>query len=52
MGIVKCNKDLDYVFVSYSKLDKDKVYPLVEKLQRQGYNIWIDTELKSWLCMD
>ncbi len=37
----------DFVFVSYSKKDKDIVYPLIENLQKMGCNIWIDKELKT-----
>lgn len=44
--IKPCNMSRDFVFVSYSKKDKDIVYPLVVKLQERGCNIWIDKELK------
>ena len=50
--IKNCNMNEDFVFVSYSKMDKDKVYPLIVKLQEQGYNIWIDKELKSAIGED
>ncbi len=44
--IKPCDMNRDFVFVSYSKKDKDIVYPLVVKLQEKGCNIWIDKELK------
>ena len=52
-NIKNCNMDKPFVFVSYSKQDSAKVYPLIEKLQSLGCNIWIDKELnkavgKNW----
>lgn len=35
-----------YVFVSYSHDDKDKVYPLLSMLQRNGYRVWYDEGIK------
>lgn len=52
MDKIKCNMDQDYVFVSYSKKDKDVVYPIVERLRIQGCNIWIDEELKNQVGID
>lgn len=31
-----------FVFVSYAHLDKDEVLPVIDYLQRLGYNIWFD----------
>ncbi len=36
-----------YIFVSYSSLDWEKVYPIVIDLQKKGINVWIDNELRS-----
>ncbi|NBK93611.1 hypothetical protein D5278_16805 [bacterium 1XD21-13] len=46
--------DKDYVFVSYSSLDWDKVYPCVMALRSKGINVYIDIEFmenqsSSWL---
>ena len=32
------------IFVSYSREDQAKVFPIVEKLRERGLNIWIDQE--------
>ena len=34
--------DKPYVFISYSHLDRDKVYPVIAGLQKKGYRIWYD----------
>lgn len=47
-----CDKIRDYVFVSYSKLDSERVYPLVLRLQELSCNIWIDKELKNSVGKD
>lgn len=39
-----CDTQKPYVFVSYSKQDKDVVYACVAQLQSRGCNIWIDKE--------
>lgn len=39
----QCDMEKPYIFISYSKMDSLRVYPLVLKLQKLGYNIWIDT---------
>lgn len=36
-----------YVFISYSKRDFEKVYPITIELQNRGVNLWIDKELDS-----
>ncbi len=46
--------DQDYVFVSYSSRDWDKVYPCVMALRARGINVYIDIEFmenqsSSWL---
>lgn len=48
-----CDETKEYLFVSYSKENADKVYPIVLELQNMGINIWIDKNLedqagKSW----
>ncbi|MBR4320565.1 MAG: toll/interleukin-1 receptor domain-containing protein [Oscillospiraceae bacterium] len=37
----------DYVFASYSHADKDKVFPILAKLQRAGCRIWYDEGIKG-----
>ena len=32
----------DYIFVSYSHKDADRVYPIIEYFLNEGYNIWYD----------
>jgi hypothetical protein len=31
-----------FIFISYARLDKDRVYPEIERLDHEGYMIWID----------
>lgn len=31
-----------YIFISYSHKDKEEVYPIIEHLQKNGYNVWFD----------
>jgi hypothetical protein len=31
-----------YIFASYSHLDSDDVYPIIEKLNEQGFRVWYD----------
>ncbi len=39
-----CDEEKPYIFISYSSADRDIVYRDVERLQNEGYNIWIDRE--------
>lgn len=36
--------DSDYVFVSYSRSDRDSVFLLIEALRAEGISVWIDQE--------
>lgn len=54
---MRCLEKVDlskpYLFVSYASVDEVQVFSDVRKLQNEGINIWIDTELnryagKSW----
>ena len=38
----KCDTEKPYIFVSYSRRDRDIVWRDVNILQQMGYNIWID----------
>jgi TIR domain-containing protein len=39
---------MSHIFISYSTLDADYAYQLVDKLREEGFNIWIDNaELRS-----
>ena len=38
----KFDKDQPYVFISYTKIDKDFVHPFVERLRENGANVWMD----------
>lgn len=51
-NIKACNMEKPFVFVSYSKQDAAKVYPLIEELQSYGCNIWIDKELNKTVGED
>lgn len=42
MEIRKCDMTKPYIFVSYSSMDKELVQDDVRKLQRLGYNVWLD----------
>ena len=37
----------DYIFVSYSHADVNKVFPILRKLQLAGYRIWYDECIKA-----
>ncbi len=37
--------DQPYVFVSYAHIDHDRVFPIVARLQKSGYRIWLDTNI-------
>ena len=37
----------DYIFVSYSHKDRDKVYPILAMLQQNGFRIWYDEGIKG-----
>ena len=39
-----------YIFISYSHLDKDKVFPVIKKLQDEFYRVWYDDGIKP--CTD
>lgn len=43
----ECDMSKPYVFVSYSKKDREIVYPIIRRLQEEGYNIWIDKMLEQ-----
>ena len=32
-----------YIFISYCHEDGDMVFPIVKRLQEEGYRIWLDT---------
>ena len=51
-GIEKCDMSKPFAFVSYSKKDSEKVYQVVRELQKNGYNIWVDKELKQSVGID
>lgn len=34
--------DLDYIFVSYARADKEEVLPIVHTLVDEGYRVWYD----------
>ena len=41
-----------YIFISYAHKDKERVYPIIEGLQRRGLRVWYDEELgggDDWL---
>ena len=38
----KFDKEQPYVFISYTKLDKELVHPFVERLRANGANVWMD----------
>ena len=34
--------DDTYIFISYAHRDSDRVWPIVERMQRNGYRVWYD----------
>ena len=34
--------DEPFIFISYSHLDREKVYPVIARLQKDGYRVWYD----------
>ncbi len=41
-----------FIFISYSHKDQDIVYPLISRLQKEGFKIWYDKEISTgdnWL---
>ena len=34
--------ELPYIFISYAHKDSDRVWPIVARLQRDGYRVWYD----------
>lgn len=34
-----------YIFISYAHLDKDIVFPEIERFRHAGYNVWYDEEI-------
>lgn len=36
----------DYIFISYAHRDRAAVYPLLEKLAREGFSFWVDQRLE------
>lgn len=45
--IKACDEHKPYVFISYSKKDAERVYPVVLDLQSRGVNLWIDKILEG-----
>ena len=37
-----CNKEMPYVFVSYSHQDSKEVHEIIKELYSAGYNVWFD----------
>ena len=42
--MIKCNcdKTKPYIFVSYSHKDSEEVHKIIEKMYKEGYNVWFD----------
>ena len=32
----------DYIFISYAHKDSELVFPIIEQMQKDGYNVWFD----------
>lgn len=50
--IKPCDQNNPFIFISYSKMDAQKVYSTVINLQRMGFNVWIDKELSRNIGRD
>ena len=35
------------IFISYSRLDQERVQPIVERLQSLGYSVWCDPHVRK-----
>lgn len=46
-NILPCDLNRPFAFISYSSKDKERVWADVYHLQKLGYNLWIDTNLKA-----
>lgn len=46
-GIKAYSGDGKYIFISYSHQDRDQVFPIIEHLQKNGYNIWFDEGINA-----
>lgn len=44
LRVFDCNEN--YVFVSYSHMDYEQVYPMVLRWMRKGYNIYLDVDFE------
>lgn len=40
--LVPYSGDENYIFVSYSHMDSDRVLPIIHELQKKGYRVWYD----------
>ena len=36
------NENQPYIFISYSHRDSNRVYPIINRLREEGYNVWYD----------
>ena len=36
------NENQPYIFISYSHRDSNQVYPIINRLREEGYNVWYD----------
>ena len=36
------NEKIPFIFISYSHKDSDKVCPIIERLKKEGFNVWYD----------
>lgn len=36
------NEKIPFIFISYSHKDSDRVCPIIERLKKEGFNIWYD----------
>ena len=39
---IPCDDSQPFIFVSYAHRDSDRVFPIIEYLQSQGYPVWFD----------
>ncbi|MBR5825490.1 MAG: toll/interleukin-1 receptor domain-containing protein [Clostridia bacterium] len=46
-GLSAYKGDKPYIFVSYAHADSEKVFPLLEALQKAGYRIWFDQGIEA-----
>ena len=49
---INCDESKPYIFISYAHKDSEKVYPILERLSKAGFNIWYDKGIEAGSTWD